>query len=292
MGMPATSASRGTRSPVPVPPRRRRLAAEMPPTSGERLYAMLAGRRAPEIIEAACRFAEESSEAWRCGIYVLDWDGRGVRAWGSPSLPAGFNTAICELPRRDDAGPCMWAAWLKAEVIAADLESDPSWQRSPFRSLAIAHGIRACWSTPLYSVSGDVLGAVAILQEQPARPTQLQQELLARIAQVAGIAIEREQLGTRLDGARSDLAQMRGTIGLSAAMVGNLVEPLSGIVLNARTCLRIFNATPERLDGARETLQRTLRDCARVSEMIVRLRELLGPSPRDAEPGSAGATLR
>jgi hypothetical protein len=258
-------------------------------TPEQRLLEMVAYRRDPDVLEALCHFVEEVSGEWRCCISLNDWHGWSIRTWASPSLPAGFNAAISELSVHADTGPSTRPARLEAPANIADLASDPAWQGSPFRSLAVAHGLRACWSTPIYSSAGELLGAIAILQDQPGHPTPLQQELVANVAHVASIAIERAQSDARLSKAESDLVQMEGILGLSASLARNLVEPLSGVVINAGTCCRLLDAAPANLEGARATLRRTLRDCHRASEMIARLRELLGrPAAGSARLAASG----
>lgn len=90
------------------------------------------------------------------------------------------------------------AAGCKCGIYLRDLESDPL--DSVIAPLALAHGLRAQWSTPIYSRNGDVLGTFAIFQDHPASPTQLQQDLISQVTQIASIAIER---------ARSDEALRR-----------------------------------------------------------------------------------
>jgi len=72
-----------------------------------------------------------------------------------------------------------------------DLETDPLWQESAIRPLALAHGIRSHWSTPIYARDGHVLGTFAIFHREPASPTQIQQDLIAQVTHIASIAIER-----------------------------------------------------------------------------------------------------
>jgi C4-dicarboxylate-specific signal transduction histidine kinase len=75
--------------------------------------------------------------------------------------------------------------------------------------------------------------------------------------------------------AKSDLARMARVTslgGLTASIVHELTQPLSGIVTNVSTCLRMLAAEPPNLDGARETARRTIRDAERASELISRLR--------------------
>lgn len=63
---------------------------------------------------------------------------------------------------------------------------------------------------------------------------------------------------------------------LTASIAHEVNQPLSGIVTNASTCLRMLAADPPNVDGARETARRTIRDGNRASEVITRLRALFG----------------
>jgi PAS domain S-box-containing protein len=85
------------------------------------------------------------------------------------------------------------------------------------------------------------------------------------------------------DKARSELAHVARvmTLGtLTASIAHELNQPLSGIVTNASTCMRMLAADPPNVDGARETARRTIRDGNRASEVITRLRALF--SKKDA----------
>jgi PAS domain S-box-containing protein len=77
--------------------------------------------------------------------------------------------------------------------------------------------------------------------------------------------------------ARSELARvtrLSSLAGLTASIAHEVNQPLSGIVTNASTCLRLLAADPPNIDGARETARRTIRDGNRASEVITRLRAL------------------
>jgi PAS domain S-box-containing protein len=79
------------------------------------------------------------------------------------------------------------------------------------------------------------------------------------------------------DKARSELARVARVMSLgalAASIAHEVNQPLSGIITNASTCLRMLNANPPNLDGARETTQRTMRDGHRASDVIARLRAL------------------
>jgi signal transduction histidine kinase len=61
---------------------------------------------------------------------------------------------------------------------------------------------------------------------------------------------------------------------LTASIAHEVNQPLSGIITNASTCLRMLDANPPNLEGARETARRTIRDGNRASDVITRLRAL------------------
>jgi signal transduction histidine kinase len=62
---------------------------------------------------------------------------------------------------------------------------------------------------------------------------------------------------------------------LTASIAHEVSQPLSGIITNASTCLRMLAADPPNVDGARETALRTIRDGHRASDVIMRLRALV-----------------
>lgn len=88
-----------------------------------------------------------------------------------------------------------------------------------------------------------------------------------------------------LSKARSDLARVTRTTSLgvlTASIAHEVNQPLSGIITNASTCLRMLSADPPNIDGARETARRTIRDGNRASDVVTRLRTLY--SKKDPQP--------
>jgi C4-dicarboxylate-specific signal transduction histidine kinase len=85
-----------------------------------------------------------------------------------------------------------------------------------------------------------------------------------------------------LSKARSDLARVARvtSLGILTASIAHEVnQPLSGIVTNAGTCLRLLDGDPPNLEVARETARRTIRDCNRAADVIARLRALFSKNP-------------
>jgi PAS domain S-box-containing protein len=80
-----------------------------------------------------------------------------------------------------------------------------------------------------------------------------------------------------IDAARAELARVAGMMSLSAltaSIAHEVNQPLSGIITNAGTCLRMLDAAPPNVDGARETARRALRDGHRAADVITRLRAM------------------
>jgi C4-dicarboxylate-specific signal transduction histidine kinase len=86
--------------------------------------------------------------------------------------------------------------------------------------------------------------------------------------------------------ARSELARVARVTSLgalTASIAHEVNQPLSGIITNASTCLRMLAADPPNVDGARETARRTLRDGNRASDVIARLRALFAKKTATTE---------
>jgi signal transduction histidine kinase len=118
---------------------------------------------------------------------------------------------------------------------------------------------------------GHVKYLIAIAQGKPNAEGEL--EYMGAVQDITQRRLSEEALAN----ARSELANVaRATsLGVLTASIAHEVnQPLSGIVTNASTCLRMLDANPPNLDGARETARRTIRDGHRASDVVTRLRTL------------------
>jgi len=176
-------------------------------TDRERAVQMQAGERAAlemlasgapltEILTALVQFLEELAPETLASILLIDETGQRLRHGAGPSLPAAFNAAVDGALIGPDAGSCGTAAFRREPVYVADVETDPLWER--YRELARAHGLRACWSTPILATDGSVLGTFALYSATSCMPDDQVVELLGRATHVAGIAIERHRLDDQL----------------------------------------------------------------------------------------------
>lgn len=86
------------------------------------------------------------------------------------------------------AGSCGTAAFRREPVIVSDIATDALW--TDYRDVAISHGLRACWSTPVFSSERKVLGTFSVYYRKTHRPTSRELRLVELVTRTAGIAIE------------------------------------------------------------------------------------------------------
>ena len=174
----------------------------------KRLLEMVAlGRPLAEILNSLCTFVEEMAPESTCAVFPIDGREHVFNKGFAPSLGDAYTGPLVGVPVVPGSAPCGAAAVLKTQVIAFDIDSDPRWLNSPYRELALTFGLRAVWSTPIVSRSGEVLGTFAVYQPHPGSPTQIQQDLIAQFTHIASIAIERAQSDTAIRRSEAFLAE-------------------------------------------------------------------------------------
>jgi diguanylate cyclase (GGDEF)-like protein/PAS domain S-box-containing protein len=124
-----------------------------------------------------------------CAINLLDHE-RQVLSFGvAPKLPREFVAAMDSAPIGIRYGSCAAAVYLARQITVADIETDAFWE---FRREAAQRAcLRAAWSTPIVASDGRVVGTLAVYRSHPGIPSARDNELMSRMAQIAGIAVER-----------------------------------------------------------------------------------------------------
>jgi two-component sensor histidine kinase len=143
-----------------------------------------------EILEALMLSVERLDPRMLCSILLLDGDKR-LRLGAAPSLPAAYNAAIDGTKIGPHVGSCGASAALGQLVIVEDVETHPNW--AGFREAAAAAGLRACWSEPIRSSVGEILGTFAIYYRQPRAPDDAALEIIASTAPTASMVVERRR---------------------------------------------------------------------------------------------------
>ncbi len=155
------------------------------------LEMVAAGQPVGEILTALCLLAEAQLPGAKCSILLYDAEAGLLRHGAAPGLPAPYNAAIDGLGVGPDKGSCGTAAYSRTSVIVTDIASDPLWAN--WRDLALTHGLRACWSKPIFSRSGDVLGTFGFYYGEPRAPTCNEMERMEALLHLAALALERQR---------------------------------------------------------------------------------------------------
>ena len=103
-------------------------------------------------------------------ILLLSVDGKHLTTGAAPSLPKAYCEAINGLEIGPSAGSCGTAAFTGRPVYVTDIATDPLW--APYKDLALPHGLRSCWSTPIRHEDGPVMGTFAIYHRSISGPTR------------------------------------------------------------------------------------------------------------------------
>ena len=152
--------------------------------------------RLEDVLDHLTRLIESQLTGICGSILLLDNEGLHLRHGAAPSLPAAYTRAIDGVRIGPNVGSCGSAAYRREAVVVADIMTDPLWR--DYRELAAAHDLRSCWSTPILSHQGAVLGTFAMYSRQVREPGAAEMRLIEVATRFAGIAIERKQAEDRI----------------------------------------------------------------------------------------------
>jgi signal transduction histidine kinase len=155
------------------------------------LELIATGKPFNDVLEGVVEAMESQCPGAIGSVLLMDDNGERLRHAAAPGLPDSYNDAVDGISIGPRAGSCGTAAYLGEPVMVEDIDRDPLW--ADYRDLAREHGLRACWSRPILSSARKVLGTFAVYYREPRSPTKDEQEYIAAIASLAGIAIERER---------------------------------------------------------------------------------------------------
>ena len=142
-----------------------------------------------EILSELVLMIEAQSPEMICSILLLSEDGNHVRHAVAPSLPENYLKVIDGSPIGPKQGSCGTAMFRGKPVIVTDIATDPLWDE--YRNFAWAINVAACWSTPILSSKGKVLGSFAMYYREPRGPKPEEQHLTDVATKLASRAIER-----------------------------------------------------------------------------------------------------
>jgi GAF domain-containing protein len=157
----------------------------------DKVLAMIAAD-APlsEILNTLVLLIEQQVPDMLCSVLLLSPDGNHIQHGAAPSLPDQYVQGVDGAPIGPKHGSCGTAMYRGTPVVVADVYTDPLWE--DYRALADVAGVRACWSTPIMSKRGKVLGSFAMYYRQPQAPTGEEARLTEVATRLAGFAIEHQ----------------------------------------------------------------------------------------------------
>jgi PAS domain S-box-containing protein len=158
-----------------------------------------------ETLHTLASIIEEQWPGMQALVLLLDEEGR-LHHGASVSLPEAYVQSIEGLEIGPLVGSCGTACYRRERVIVEDIAEDPRWDG--LRDLALEYGLRACWSEPVFSAEGDVVGTFAMYYRHPRAPTEGELRAIKIGAHLAGVAIERK----RADEALRESERMLSTL--------------------------------------------------------------------------------
>ena len=156
----------------------------------EVLEMLARGGELSDILKAIVHQVESEQPQVLCSILLLDKNDKHLNIGAAPSFPDFFNKAMQGFEIGAGRGSCGHTAATGERAIVSDIQHHPNW--APYRKLASQAGFASCWSEPVFSSKGKILGTLALYQRQVASPDAAQTLLIEEMAKIVGIAVERK----------------------------------------------------------------------------------------------------
>lgn len=166
-------------------------------THDQMLEMVAKGAPLSEILHTIVETIESEDPSSLCSILLLDDEGKHLLSGAAPSLPDFYNDAINGVEIGVGVGSCGTAAFIGKRVVVEDIMNHEYWK--PYSQLAQSAGLGACWSEPIVSSDGKVLGTFAIYHAHPAIPEAKDIERISFAANLTAVAIENKNVREELE---------------------------------------------------------------------------------------------
>ncbi|OGO17646.1 MAG: hypothetical protein A2Z15_01575 [Chloroflexi bacterium RBG_16_50_11] len=153
------------------------------------------GKELNGVLDAIARLCEQNAPSIKSCVMLYDASKNWLTGSG-PSLPDEYNAVLKNgIPIGPNFGTCGTAAYRKQRVIVPDIKNSPLFK--PFKeavALTTKYNIDACWSEPILSHGGELLGTIANFSGHTGEPTAANLKMLEWAARIAAIAIEHKRM--------------------------------------------------------------------------------------------------
>jgi len=144
-----------------------------------------------QILDRIVRLMEQQAPGLIASLMLVSEDGLQLYSGAAPGLPELFRRAVNGVKIGPVAGSCGTAAYRRTAVVVSDIATDPLWR--DYREVALEHGLRACWSTPIFSSGGELVATFSAYYREIREPTAEELDLIKNISGLTTVAIERER---------------------------------------------------------------------------------------------------
>jgi len=207
------------------------------------LELLASGAPLSNILDDIVLSVEQANPQMLCSIMLLDNESRHLLTGSAPSLPDFFNQAMNDIETGIGNASCGTAAFTGQRVIVEDIYTHPYW--AEYKELSKKSALGSCWSEPIHSASGKVLGTFAIYHHDARKPGDTDLQLMIKTANVAAIALDRNRADQAIKGNEKLLSDILENVSAYIYM-----KDTQGRYLYANRLLReLFNAPREEIIG-------------------------------------------
>ena len=159
------------------------------------LEMIVKGQPLKAILTALVETVEDLLNDVQGAVMLFDEDEGALFNGAAPNLPHSYVSLVDGVRIGPETGSCGTAAWRREAVYVCDTFQDPLWAN--FVEIAMRHGLRSCWSTPIMGNGSVLLGTFALYSGTMREPTQMDREIIDMATNIAGIAIDRRRTEER-----------------------------------------------------------------------------------------------
>jgi PAS domain S-box-containing protein len=243
-----------------------------------------------ELLLSIVSLVEQQAEGMLCTILIFDASTSQLRHGAARRLAPELCAYIDGQRIGPNAGSCGTAAFRRERVVVTDIATHSAWD--PYREPFLARGLRACWSTPILSPAGELLGTLAMYFVEPRGPSIEECAWVDAATHLAAIALSRAQaerenqrlvyaLGERV----AELTLLHQRLEFHVSRM-----PLGYVVWDRRLIVTEWNGAAERIFGwaAADVVGKCSRELAIFSEAAMRVDPLGHDLVASAGGGTAG----
>lgn len=156
-----------------------------------------------DVADEICLAIEDILEDESAKCSILSLNGNQLFHCAAPSIDHKYSEIINGVEIGPDVGSCGTAAYQKTRVVVENISTSPLWAN--FKEVALAFGLKSCWSTPIISEQSEVLGTFAIYHTVPKAPSKQDLEIIDHFVHFTSIALEKSANALQLKKAVNEL---------------------------------------------------------------------------------------